>query len=167
MANVFAVARVGKDVYVRAQGLANMKNAPLLDAFLRAEMADGANQVLVDLSSCAGMDSTFMGLLVGKNDQLREHGGDLRVLNANAQCDRLLRMLGIDMVVDLIGGLELPDMEFVPLQSDPSQTRAQQLELVQQAHEALVALSEENRRKFEPFLEAMQKDISRRSGGQD
>ena len=100
----YQVARLGSTVFVRSVGLANMKNAPMLDAFLREVLGQGVLLVCVDLSCCSGMDSTFMGLLVGFSQDLEQVNGQLVVVNPTEQ--NLARLLDIKRDLSDLAGAE-------------------------------------------------------------
>lgn len=159
--NVFLVARHGHVVYVRAVGLSNMKNAPVLDAFLGAETTTEVHTVCVDLSACTGMDSTFMGLLVGSSHRLRPHGGKLVVVNPTEANLRLLRLLGLADVIPVLQGCELPELAFVTLGCPPSLSPKDRMRLVQRAHQHLMALNDTNKAKFAAFLSALEQDLAK------
>jgi anti-anti-sigma factor len=159
--NVYHVARNGVHVYVRAIGLANMKNAQMLDAFLRAEMRTQVDIICVDLSACTGMDSTFMGLMVGTSGQLATSGGKLVVINPTDAGHRLLGMLGVTEVIPVVSGCDLPELEFVALEAGVSQSQLARMEVIQRAHQSLAAINEANRTKFAAFLVALEADLGR------
>jgi anti-sigma B factor antagonist len=161
----YLVARTGTTVYVRAVGLANMKNAPMLDAFLQEEIRLQATTACVDLSACTGMDSTFMGVMVGFSLQLVKTSGRLVIVNPSEHNLRLLEMLGISAVVPVLAHCSLDEgVEFVNLPAATALTPLQRAELVKRAHQNLVALTESNNAKFTPFLTALEADLARRRG---
>jgi len=157
----FHVARSGTTVFVRSSGLANMKNAPMLEFFLTTAIEQGATTACIDLGACTGMDSTFMGLLVGTHKLLSEHKGRLVVVNPGTANLRLLEMLGVTMVVPVVEHQAAPDAEFVVMTSEPQMGPVQRMELVQRAHQNLVKLSEANVSKFSAFLTALDKDLAK------
>ena len=160
----YLVARLGKTVFVRSVGLANMKNAPMLDAFLREEVVQGALHVCVDLSACSGMDSTFMGLLVGFSQELTQVQGRLVVVNPTPQNFKLLDMLGVSEVLPVIAQVQPADLEFVVIPVNPTISPGQRLEIVKRAHQHLVGLNEANAAKFSAFLAALEKDLVKHRG---
>jgi anti-anti-sigma factor len=160
-ASNYLVARHGHVVYVRAVGLANMKNAPVLDAFLGAEVTEQVHTVCIDLSACTGMDSTFMGLLVGSLQRIRPSGGKLVVVNPTESNLKLLQMLGVADVLPVLEGCELPVLEFVSLSGSPNLSPVQRMELVKRAHQNLIALNEANKAKFATFLQALEADLAK------
>jgi stage II sporulation protein AA (anti-sigma F factor antagonist) len=160
----FLVARHGATVFVRSLGLANMKNAPMLDAFLQAESVE-VTTICVDLSACNGMDSTFMGLLVGYSQQLSRAGGKVVVVNPTEQNRRLLDMLGVSTVLPVIAQEAPLQLEFVSLPAGVAMNPAQRIELVRRAHQNLVALTPANQVRFSAFLTALEGDLQRLKGG--
>lgn len=158
----YLVARLGTTVFVRSVGLANMKNAPMLDAFLRESVGQGAVHVCVDLSACSGMDSTFMGLLVGFSQELTGVKGRLVVVNPTSQNLKLLDMLGVSAVLPVIAQLQPADLEFVVIPSNPAISPGQRMEIVRRAHQNLIGLNDTNAAKFSAFLAALEGDLAKR-----
>ncbi|MBA3686834.1 MAG: STAS domain-containing protein [Planctomycetes bacterium] len=161
MTATFLVARSERTVFVRSTGLANMKNSPVLDVFLATEIDQGATTICVDLSSCSGMDSTFMGLLVGYARQLDGAGGRLVVVNPSVGNMRLLVMLGVTLVVPVLENQPDPQVAYVTLASDPTMSPIQRIELVQRAHQNLLKLTKSNEAKFAAFLTALERDLAK------
>lgn len=160
----YLVARLGKTVFIRSVGLANMKNAPMLDAFLREELAQGVSLVCVDLSTCSGMDSTFMGLLVGFSQELVRLRGQLVVVNPTAQNLKLLDMLGVSEVLAVVAQTDPAELEFVVIPANPAVSPLQRLEIIKRAHQHLVSLNESNEAKFASFIAALEGDLKKRAG---
>jgi anti-anti-sigma factor len=157
----YEIARSGTTVVVRAVGLANMKNAPVIDGFLGEVLAGSVTTICIDLSACTGMDSTFMGVLVGRSQQMATQAGRLVIVNPNPNSQRLLSMLGIDQVIPVIAGMPCQDLQFTSLTGRESVPPRERLELIKRAHEDLVALSDANQSKFGAFLQALERDLNK------
>ncbi len=158
----YRIARNATMVYVRAEGLANMKSAPLLHAFLAKARDEGTRSAYIDLSACLGMDSTFMGLLVGNAQAFTDKGGRLAVVKPNELCLRLLKQLGVDEVVTVVPEAEVPSAEYIDIQGDTAVDMKSRTDLVRQAHQNLASLNEENKTKFSAFLKALDDDLARK-----
>ncbi|MCZ7608315.1 MAG: STAS domain-containing protein [Planctomycetota bacterium] len=65
MAGHLEAARTKEAVYVRVVGLGNFNNAGPLREYCEKAFNDGVRNVIVDLAPCTGLDSTFMGTLMG------------------------------------------------------------------------------------------------------
>ena len=161
----FRIARSATMVYVRVEGLGNLKSAPVLHAFLNDAREEGTKSSYIDLSSCQGMDSTFMGLLVGQAQAFADKGGRLAVVKPNEMCLRLLRMLGVDEVVTVVPEAEVPSAEYVDIAGDAAIDPKARTELIRQAHQNLASLNDENRAKFSAFLKALDDDLSKKKPG--
>lgn len=60
-----AVARGADLVVIRVVGRGNMLNAPALSDFAERQRNAGFTRFVFDLERCVGLDSTFMGVMVG------------------------------------------------------------------------------------------------------
>jgi anti-anti-sigma factor len=138
-----------------------MKNSPMLAAFLEEMFDQGALVYCIDLSSCTGMDSTFMGLLVGFSQTVAQKKGKLVVVNPSETNLRLLNMLGVSEVLPVVAQTDPADLEFVRIPANPLITPLQRLEVIKQAHHSLIALNESNQAKFQAFLTALEADLSK------
>ena len=161
MATAYQVAKSGPVVYVRPVGLANMKNALVLDAFFQAEIVDPVHTACVDLSACLGMDSTFMGMLVGTAGMMSATGGKVVLVNPSDANLRLLTMLGITEVLPVLQGCKLPDLMFVDLGAEANTTVCERMELIRRAHANLIELNEANKTKFSTFLATLEADLQK------
>ncbi|MCW8131488.1 MAG: STAS domain-containing protein [Planctomycetota bacterium] len=63
-------------VVIRVVGMGNMATAPALDDFLDGERQDGFRRFLFDMSQCRGLDSTFMGCMIGLYTALMKDSSD-------------------------------------------------------------------------------------------
>jgi anti-anti-sigma factor len=158
----YRVARLGEAVYIQPQGLANMRNAPALDGFLQQTLAQSLRRCCVDLSVCRGMDSTFMGMMVGWSQRMDEVGAQLVIINPSHANRKLLDMLGVTHVVRIVEACVVPaDAAFVDLPGGSGLAPKHLAELMRDAHLRLSAISDENRVKFQGFLAALDKDLGR------
>lgn len=163
MATAYQVAKSGQVVYVRPIGLASMKNASVLDAFFQAEIVDPVHTTCVDLSACLGMDSTFMGMLVGTAGMMSATGGKVVLVNPSEANLRLLTMLGITEVLPVLQGCELPDLTFVDLGAEANAPMRERMELIRRAHASLIELNDANKAKFSTFLASLESDLLKHS----
>ena len=106
---------VGKNfACVKIAGRANFASSPDFKTLL-AELVDkGYLHFIIDLSECALMDSTFLGILSQFGMKLKPADGagrrGLELLNPNPRVTELLENLGALPIFKIITGeLELPD----------------------------------------------------------
>ncbi len=131
---------------------------PLRERLLaRLEESTDVPAVFVDLSECAYMDSTFIGLLVAVDRRLRRSsGGRLHILRPSRQCRDLLGQLGLQeiLLIEPEGRPALPEM--VELEKPAARPAA---EFVLRAHEELMETSEEARKKFALLRDELERKL--------
>ena len=163
---VFRIARQGDAVYVRVVGLATMTNSVTFKEFADRMGEQGFRRFIVDLGECRGVDSTFMGLLLGLAHPAREKGKPpappdaLTVVNAGAHCRKQMESIGLHRLLkipvepsELPRGLELHELP----EAETSPTA--RLKLIMKAHQDLVAIDKKNEEKFGAFLRDIQKNL--------
>jgi anti-anti-sigma regulatory factor len=158
--------RVGGRVWVRIEGKGSHQNSRELKAFVQSEVesSGGGQRVIVDLSLCTGMDSTFMGMLTCIAGRLDSGGGALHVIHAAGRNAELLRGLGLDEIftVDdheehLNGDRECPAPECTELPAVES-SKSERTEMCLECHEALAAADERNAARFHDVIELMRNE---------
>ncbi|MCZ7647000.1 MAG: STAS domain-containing protein [Planctomycetota bacterium] len=81
--NRLSVARGAGMVIIRVTGSGNMMTAPALQEFADEQRLAGFRRFLFDLCECRGMDSTFMGCIVGIYTSLRKDSGRFPVVEGS------------------------------------------------------------------------------------
>ena len=89
-----------KIVYCRIVGFANMNNCTPFEYFSTRMQEQGYREFVVDFSSCVGIDSTFLGILLGMSV-----GSDSRprvtIVNVVPGVRRIIAEVGIDRLLDV------------------------------------------------------------------
>ena len=99
--DVIDVARMGVDAFVRVSGKGSFKNSPNLKSFCLAAAEDGAERIVIDMGECAGMDSTFMGVISGLARRLNVPGKKAIVMvNLDPENHELLHTLGVTFLIE-------------------------------------------------------------------
>lgn len=157
---VYRVAILGERVYVRVDGLGSMKNAQTLRSFGDKMVQEGFQSFLLDLEGCTGMDSTFMGTIMGL--ALATAGGaapGVVILNAAPSLISSLDTLGVSKFVRINPDIELPqDLDLRDLGRHDLPPRERMI-MIQQMHRHLLECQEANRERFGRFLEALERDL--------
>jgi len=120
---------------------------PLRETLLaRLEESSDIPAVYVDFALCTYMDSTFIGLLVAMDRRLQKgSGGRLHVMQPSAECLDLFRQLGLQDFLVIDQQPTRPPDGMRELAASPVRPGA---DFVLHAHEALMATSDEARKKF-------------------
>ncbi len=155
----FKIARSKDAIYVRVQGLGNMNNSLTFKDFADRMQGEGYRAFVIDLADCRGVDSTFMGILLGLRD-------GLVVVNASAHCRRQMESIGLhrvlkiqDEAASLPSALELKELPEAEV--DP----VARLKLIMKAHQDLIAIDRKNEEKFGAFLRDIAKNLGGGGGG--
>ncbi len=122
-------------------------------------LANGLSNFIFDLSCCKGLDSTFMGAMVGLAAASEEQGGKTSLVNVSSSNLELLQIVGADRFLRVKGEYKMADLEMEPLDAGtPSPER--RLTLVKQAHEHLVDIDHRNEARFGNFLRQLSKEMT-------
>lgn len=160
-------AYIDQTAVIRVEGRGSFRISPPMKQFIhRVIESKSANRILVDMSDCNGMDSTFMGVLAGLSHYVKDKPGvALKLINLSAKNQKLLITLGVDRVVDYSLSTtgderELaarPGTDLQPL--EPVADKLEAAKTTLEAHETLVDIKPENFAKFESVLELLQADV--------
>jgi anti-anti-sigma regulatory factor len=160
---------------VKVHGRGTFKISGSLKNFGLAALESGCRDLVLDMSDCVGMDSTFMGVLAGLSAEQRNRDlGRMILFNLSEKNRGLLATLGLDHVVQasLAGAppSDLPEaarhmdqMEALPVEAEKtSETAKTMLE----AHENLVDVTPDNYPRFKDVLQFLREDVEKASGRQ-
>ncbi|MBN1523477.1 MAG: STAS domain-containing protein [Spirochaetales bacterium] len=145
-------------IYIRAIGrmTANLCHGLREKVFSRLDNTPKIHDIFVDLSQCDYMDSTFMGILIGINKQLKELSGKgITVVCPTDECNSLFAGLNIIRLLHIdTNRKDFPDlMEEIDDRLRPS------AEVLLHAHEDLIDISENNAIKFKILKEQLEKKV--------
>jgi anti-sigma B factor antagonist len=79
----------------RLSGDLDVATAPALRGALSEAATQGRHELIVDLTRIEFLDSTGLGALIGANKRAQENGGEVRIVAAEGQILRLLRITGL------------------------------------------------------------------------
>lgn len=86
---------------VRLSGELDHSEATRLRVELDALIRDtGAKKLILDLNGLDFMDSSGIGLIIGRYKLMARRGGSVAVLGPDARVDRLFRMAGLYQLVE-------------------------------------------------------------------
>src|SRR5437764_877285 len=97
------VARTAAGFLARVEGWGTMRESPLLQGFAGECLDRDASSLVVDLSACGYLDSTFLGCLVGLHQRFSRGNPPRFVVAAGPeQRQRLLAPLQLHKVLKVI-----------------------------------------------------------------
>lgn len=91
----------GRTTVVSVGGEVDVYTAGLLRSAIDEQVAAGARQIVIDLNETQFMDSTGLGVLVGRLKLVRHHNGWLRVACTSERILRVFRITGLDKVFSI------------------------------------------------------------------
>jgi len=159
-------------VYIRVAGRGTFQNSQPLRQFALQKIDEGAQEFIVDLGQCQGMDSTFLGVLAGIGLRLRRDGkpATVHVANIDPRNLELLRTLGLDRLLTVNSSTlpplaeteyrELPDTDLAGLEHPVGKDET--ADLMIEAHDNLVRADERNAPKFRELTRFLQERAERR-----
>jgi anti-sigma B factor antagonist len=141
-----------------------------MKAFADERIAAGERCLAVDLGSCSGMDSTFMGTLAGIATRLiSEDGGVLHIAEAGARNQRSLEDLGLDFLMEIdppqaawresLGTIRSSLVSPQPAKLSNSVQRTMQ---VLQAHQTLAETNEKNAETFSNVVCLLENELAKK-----
>ena len=147
-------------VYCRVVGIGNMNNCAPFQAFSLHMQERGYRQFILDFSTCEGLDSTFLGILLGIAVGRGSGTAEVVVVNASVSVRRILHEVGIDHLVDVCrDDVQLPDVPLTRL--DPIEYAPEKkIDMVLEAHENLCRIDGENSRRFGEFLDLLKGELA-------
>ncbi len=152
-------------VYCRVVGYGNMNNcAPFQESSTELQQ-QGYRQFIVDFSRCEGLDSTFLGILLGMAVGLNDEPSRVMIVNASDAIVKILSEVGIDCLLEVCREkVTLPD---VPMQRlEPVERgREQRAAMILKAHENLCRIREENQERFGRFVKILREELESSESG--
>jgi len=152
---------------IRVEGRGSFKVSSPLKQFIHQVIEKkSANRIVIDMSDCTGMDSTFMGVIAGLACLIKsKQEFRFKLINLSEKNKKLLVTLGVDRVVDYALASE-KDSELntcdlcggEPLTADFS-NKLDAAKTTLEAHETLVDINPDNYSKFKSVLEFLENDV--------
>lgn len=163
-------------------GAGSKENSADVVRYVEPEIANGKSRVVLDLDQCSGLDSTFMGMLIGISKRLKQiKQGCLHIINAHGRNAQLLRGLGVQYFCSLsedagpFAKTKSADAcacgsetETFPTSADLVEcqeiehrhlTKSEQTQHCFAAHQELCEVNEANREKFKDVVDLMGKKL--------
>jgi len=154
------VARKEGVLQVRVIGRATFKVSRELREYGVQTVNDGICSVIIDLSQCEGMDSTFMGVLAMIGLEAK---GKARVLvvNANDKLRKLLDSIGVSRLVEFTQK-KMDEITWSRLceAAKESGDMNQMADTIREAHKTLMDISSENVPKFKNVVDMLSSDMN-------
>lgn len=152
---------------VRIQGAAKFTSATQFKNLLVQLQGEGCTQIILDLSTCQMMDSTFLGVMASaalRCDAARQQGKAYS-LELFRPSEKVLDSLeNLDVLRLFTVTQQMPDLEcFTQVEGD-GVSRVELNRTCLEAHETLMKTSEENKRRFQDATAFFRKNLQDEEG---
>ncbi len=154
------IARNNGEYHIKVEGRANFECSPPLRNFAHGLECQDCKGIFIDLSECAGMDSTFMGILAMMGLKAKKCGYTVSIVNADANMKNLLNGLGLQKIFNYT---EISEVELTQKWEDTGKStdKTEKAETVLEAHETLMKVDKENIPKFKTVVDFVRKDLGK------
>ena len=152
---------------IRIIGRANFTSSVDFKTLVDDLRQKGCNCFVLDLSECALMDSTFLGVLAGLGLKLRTGNGDkgrqgVELFNPSPRIAELLETLGVMHLFRIAHGSLTTEAPTQTVEHAPgSPSRAEVTLTCIEAHETLMALSPANAARFKDVTQFLAEGLKR------
>lgn len=141
-------------------------NSPQMKTWAESQIKNGIRTIVVDLETCTGMDSTFMGTMAGIAMKLAKKDGSLQVASASDKNRRSLEDLGLSMLLK-IDPKDAPWKKNITsirasLQEHSAANKVDKTQHVLDAHKLLCEAHESNDDKFATVLDVLEAELANR-----
>lgn len=99
-------SEAGEVHIVHVAGEIDVTSAAVLRDALEALIADGRRRLTLDLTDVTFLDSTGLGIVVGRLKRLARHGGTMTVAVSHARVMRVFTITGLDRLLEIRSDLD-------------------------------------------------------------
>ncbi|HYG36680.1 MAG TPA: STAS domain-containing protein [Clostridia bacterium] len=151
---------------LKISGRANFSSSIDFKTLVKELRQRGYSYFVLDLSECALMDSTFLGVLAGlglnKGCTDKEPSPAIELLNANARITELLENLGVLHLFKLTQGqVPLPVQTEAQAHTPSNPTKEEVTRACLEAHQTLMEINPQNVSKFKEVTAFLAEDLKR------
>ena len=152
-------------VLFRIIGKGDFQNAHGIKQYCRKLFEQEAVDIIFDLKQCIGMDSTFMGMLMGVNVMIQQRSENRRITLINVCGKNIyqLQMLGLSHILDIEydeSSNESNDIATNPIHMI-AESRFDMKRTMLDAHRELAKIKHENKQEFRDIIAFLENDLKK------
>jgi anti-sigma B factor antagonist len=156
---------------IRIAGRANFALSVQFRQLIKHLRDDGHSRILLDLSDCAFMDSTFLGILAYESNSMASKGAGgvqprMELLNARPDVREIIQDLGVSHLVTF-ANRDLSKTEFKDVPEGAKSSVTDLTRTCLEAHELLMALHPANVEKFRDVARFFAEELKSSSNNPD
>ena len=158
----FLISAYSDPMIVKINGKANYLNCDSFREFIEKAVNEGDVHIVLDFKDCTGMDSTFLGILIGTALELRKQRpvGILILCNLDERNHDQVYNLGLQNILTIDEDLQnIVDDDEKENFSSLKNIKVSDAKEVLKAHENLVQADENNGAKFQDVITLLKNQV--------
>jgi len=162
-----SVGTFHNEPWIKIDGKGSFANSKALKTYCKKQLSAGKKKLVIDLSTCTGMDSTFMGTLAGLAMKLLKiEGTQFQIAGADERNAASLEDLGLDCLMQIN-----PDEADWKNEIDSIQrtlkpyddVAAANTQHILEAHQKLVEADGSNQEKFSTVIDVLEQQVENKT----
>lgn len=147
---------------VIVQGRGTMGESLVVKAFVNGVMDDASATLVIDLSNCTYLDSTFLGTLISMHRRFSKPAERFFLAAPSEKCKAVFRSNRLDTLLKIRP--DKPRLTTEPIALPAVDVTARGIgEHVMESHERLVELGGENARAFAAIVQKLRGELKQRT----
>ena len=143
---------------VQIEGTATWENAKHFFDFVTTLIKEGKKKVLIDLSGCSYLDSTYCGVLAELAEFVKtQPEGTFYIANANVKLSADIKTIGLNKLIAVANDEILSNYSNIstaPGQFAENYSQIQKAKQILKSHQILESLSEHNKEDFKDVVDS-------------
>ena len=146
-----AVVIEGDTARIQVNGRATFECSESLKTFCSKVLSKDIANIALEMDNCAGMDSTFMGMLARISLEAKPKGTQILVVNINDDNKKNLCSLGLKNMFTFVDK-SLDNGSFEDVDNAEISQKDQRQNIID-AHQTLIDVHEDNRKEFQDIVD--------------
>lgn len=157
--DVIEVAEHEHTAYIRIRGRATFKLANDFRDYVTRQIEQEGRGILVDLSECTTLDSTFVGMITSLTLKYRrEDAARITLFNISPHVSEILETLGLLKILDTVKAEHDDELAFAEI-AHGSHTKINIAKLMLDAHQTLARIKDDNALEFKNVIDYLEKQV--------
>jgi len=160
--SIISVGKQGNLCWIRCESKGSFLNSSIVKQWTDDQFVSAANEFVMDLEACTGMDSTFMGMMAGLAIKLQGAANScLQLCGVNNSNKESLEELGIDSLIEINPTETEWNSNCQTIRAELSEWSPEKActpnpELIIDTHKTLGSLSLENEKEFSAVIKTFE-----------
>ncbi len=160
--DVVYIASTNSAAWLKVTGWGTFTNSHQIKKYLQEKIDTGCPKIIIDLTECLSMDSTFMGILTGLSIRMQGQGHEpITLTNITAHNMRLLETLGLNRFLDIKEKYQADDSLQWEILSTESLDKLSVTQHMLSAHKELVDTGGLASDQFKSVQQLLKEDLER------